>query len=183
MDYYRPARSSDFRKNSGCLFIGNVPYTIGETELFEIFDRIGPVDSVVIGKDKRTGNHRGHAFVQYKNPQDAQLAYERLKGFTVKDRQLRIDFDAGLESKARVFTSRMPETSRYSPYDRNASSRYVRSMGTRRYSPRRRSISPPAHMHPRRYSPGRERSPVRRYPSRSPSPYGRYSPRARGPHY
>jgi RNA recognition motif-containing protein len=110
MDEYRGAPRADFRKSSGCLFIGNVPYSIGEPELFEIFDRIGPVSSVVVGKDKRTGNHRGHAFVQYKNQSDAQEAYYKLKGYTVKDRQLRIDFDAGLETKSRVFTRVAPES-------------------------------------------------------------------------
>src|SRR5262245_40679213 len=43
------------RRDSSTLFIGNLPYHFRERDLGECFERCGPIKSVTIGINKRTG--------------------------------------------------------------------------------------------------------------------------------
>ena len=41
------------------LYVGNLPYEVGETELHELFARAGTVESVNVVRDQMTGRARG----------------------------------------------------------------------------------------------------------------------------
>jgi len=54
------------------LFVGQVPKTMAETDLFPIFLKYGPIQDVVVIRDKHTGQHRGCAFVTYLSNESAE---------------------------------------------------------------------------------------------------------------
>jgi cold-inducible RNA-binding protein len=73
------------------LFVGNLPYEVGETELEELFGRVGPVDSVRVMRDMATGRARGFAFVEMASPDDAQRAIDELNQSQLGGRTLAVN--------------------------------------------------------------------------------------------
>jgi len=62
------------------LFVGQVPKTMNEEDIFPTFDSFGPLKDVSIIRDKHTQLHRGCAFVTYYAASDAEQAQEALHG-------------------------------------------------------------------------------------------------------
>jgi len=60
------------------LFVGQVPKAMGETDLFPIFLKYGPIQDVVVIRDKHTGQHRGCAFVTFLNNDSAEKCESEL---------------------------------------------------------------------------------------------------------
>jgi cold-inducible RNA-binding protein len=62
------------------LFVGNLSYSLDETQLGEIFGEFGTVESVAIVNDRETGRSRGFGFVEMANDAEAQAAIDALNG-------------------------------------------------------------------------------------------------------
>jgi RNA recognition motif-containing protein len=73
------------------LYVGNLPYEVGETELQELFARIGPVDSVTVMRDQATGRARGFGFVEMSTDDDAQKAIAELNASQMGGRSLAVN--------------------------------------------------------------------------------------------
>jgi cold-inducible RNA-binding protein len=73
------------------LYVGNLPYEIGETELQELFARAGSVESVTVMRDQATGRARGFAFVEMSSDEEAQNAISQLNGNQVGGRSLTVN--------------------------------------------------------------------------------------------
>ena len=73
------------------LYVGNLPYEIGETELQDLFARAGSVESVDVMRDQATGRARGFAFVEMSTDEEAQNAITTLSGTQVGGRSLTVN--------------------------------------------------------------------------------------------
>jgi cold-inducible RNA-binding protein len=73
------------------LYVGNLPYEVGETELQDLFSQVGPVDSVRVMRDMATGRARGFAFVEMGTEEDAQKAVSQLNATQLGGRSLTIN--------------------------------------------------------------------------------------------
>ncbi len=73
------------------IYVGNLPYSITEEALEELFKAYGDVSAVRIIKDKFTGNSKGFAFVEMGTEDAAQEAIDGLNGKEVDGRALRIN--------------------------------------------------------------------------------------------
>ena len=73
------------------LYVGNLPYEVGETELQELFGRAGSVESVSVIRDRATGRARGFAFVEMASDEDAQTAIRELNASQVGGRSLTVN--------------------------------------------------------------------------------------------
>jgi cold-inducible RNA-binding protein len=73
------------------LYVGNLPYEVGETELQELFERAGSVESVNVMRDQATGRARGFAFVEMRTDEEAQSAITALNGTEVGGRSLTVN--------------------------------------------------------------------------------------------
>ncbi len=73
------------------LYVGNLAFTIGETELRQLFEQKGGVDSVTIMRDLDTGRSRGFAFVEMSTEEAAQKAITELNSFAVGGRSLTVN--------------------------------------------------------------------------------------------
>jgi RNA recognition motif-containing protein len=70
------------------LFVGNLPFSLSEANLEEIFSQSGKVVSVSIPVDRDTGRKRGFAFVEMENQSEAEQAIRELNGSNVEGRQI-----------------------------------------------------------------------------------------------
>ena len=73
------------------LYVGNLPYEIGETELHEMFARAGSVESVTVMRDQATGRARGFAFVEMSTDEEAQKAITELNDYQLGGRGLTVN--------------------------------------------------------------------------------------------
>jgi cold-inducible RNA-binding protein len=73
------------------LYVGNLPYEIGETELEALFARAGSVESVTVMRDQATGRTRGFAFVEMGSDEEAQNAIRELNASQVGGRSLTVN--------------------------------------------------------------------------------------------
>jgi RNA recognition motif-containing protein len=73
------------------LYVGNLPYEIGETELQDMFARAGSVESVTVMRDQMTGRARGFAFVEMSTDEEAQTAIRDLNEAQLGGRRLTVN--------------------------------------------------------------------------------------------
>ena len=73
------------------LYVGNLPYETGETELQELFARAGNVETVKVMRDMATGRPRGFAFVEMSSDDEAQKAITELNEFQLGGRGLTVN--------------------------------------------------------------------------------------------
>ncbi|MCA9555872.1 MAG: RNA-binding protein [Myxococcales bacterium] len=74
------------------LYVGNLPYTTTEDELFNVFGQDGrKVAEVAIINDRETGRPRGFGFVTMASDEDAAAAIEALDGYSMGGRTLRVN--------------------------------------------------------------------------------------------
>ncbi len=73
------------------LFVGNLPFSTDERQLQELFQAVGPVDSVNIVRDQATGRARGFAFVEMQSDEAAQAAIQRLNETELDGRRLAVN--------------------------------------------------------------------------------------------
>jgi RNA recognition motif-containing protein len=73
------------------LYVGNLPYEVGEAELQELFAPFGAVDSVNVMRDNATGRARGFAFVEMTTNAEAEAAASGLNGHELGGRALTVN--------------------------------------------------------------------------------------------
>lgn len=73
------------------LYVGNLPYTVSEDELRDIFSEFGEVSSVNIISDKFSGQSKGFGFVEMPNQAEAEDAIKALNESSVKGRNIKVN--------------------------------------------------------------------------------------------
>jgi len=73
------------------IFVGNLPFSVGEEQLQELFGQKGTVDSVTVMRDAYTGRSRGFGFVNMASDEEAQKAIEELNGYSLDERNLTVN--------------------------------------------------------------------------------------------
>ncbi|KAI0080420.1 hypothetical protein K474DRAFT_1689233 [Panus rudis PR-1116 ss-1] len=90
---------------SKVVFVGNVPYNMGEEQLIEAFKSVGQVIGFRLVYDRDTGKPKGYGFCEFADHDTALSAVRNLNGQDVGGRPLRIDLadsDPFLEGKTTV---------------------------------------------------------------------------------
>ncbi|MCJ7563928.1 MAG: RNA-binding protein [Candidatus Aminicenantes bacterium] len=73
------------------IYVGNLLRTLSETELKEVFQVYGTVQTASIIKDKMTGDSRGFGFVEMPNRDEAMKAIASLNGKDLKGRNMTVN--------------------------------------------------------------------------------------------
>jgi RNA recognition motif-containing protein len=73
------------------LYVGNLPFSAGETELQELFAQAGSVESVKVMRDMATGRARGFAFVEMSTDDEAQAAIDKFHNYEFGGRNLTVN--------------------------------------------------------------------------------------------
>ena len=70
------------------LFVGNLPYSVTDESLTQLFSQYGNLVSANVIKDKYTGRSRGFAFVEMTTEEEAQKAIASLNGYNIEGRNM-----------------------------------------------------------------------------------------------
>ena len=73
------------------LFVGNLSFNTDERRLQELFESIGPVDSVNVVRDQMTGRARGFAFVEMQSDESAQAAIQKFNETELDGRRIAVN--------------------------------------------------------------------------------------------
>ncbi|MEN8117513.1 MAG: RNA-binding protein [Bacteroidota bacterium] len=83
------------------IYVGNLPFNLGEEDLKEIFEEYGAVASTKIISDKFTGRSKGFGFVEMESDDEANNAIKELNNAEVAGRNIKVN-----ESKPRENNNR-----------------------------------------------------------------------------
>ncbi|CAD6569039.1 MAG: hypothetical protein CYPHOPRED_003032 [Cyphobasidiales sp. Tagirdzhanova-0007] len=72
------------------IYVGSLPFSLRENDLRQIFEPFGPIDVVDLHFDNITQKSKGYCFVQYKKHSDAQQALDKMNGFEIAGRGIRV---------------------------------------------------------------------------------------------
>lgn len=72
------------------LFVGNLPWSVGDAELTQIFAKHGEVQSARVINDRDTGRSRGFGFVEM-DTEDLNAVIRATDGYEVDGRNLRVN--------------------------------------------------------------------------------------------
>lgn len=74
------------------LYIGNIPYESTDAELNKMFRGLDNLEDVRVAVDRVTGFPRGFAHADFTDVESARRAFEKLSGFDLGGRALRVDY-------------------------------------------------------------------------------------------
>ena len=72
------------------LYVGNLPYSVSDSDLEAMFAPHGSVKSAQVIMDRDTGRSKGFGFVEFENDSEAKAAMEALNGSEVGGRSLTV---------------------------------------------------------------------------------------------
>ena len=73
------------------LYVGNLPYTISDSELQQLFEQHGSVTSAQVVMDRDTGRSKGFGFIEMGTDAEAQAAITALHGAEFGGRTLTVN--------------------------------------------------------------------------------------------
>ena len=72
------------------IYVGCINYDVREDSIKQAFLPFGPIRSITMSWDSMTGKHKGFAFVEFEQPEAAQLALEQMNGILVCSRNIKV---------------------------------------------------------------------------------------------
>ncbi|XP_060859535.1 RNA-binding protein 34-like [Metopolophium dirhodum] len=87
------------------IFIGNLPYSIQEDEIWDYFKDCGTISAVRIVRDNATGVSKGFGYVDFETKESVELAMQ-IKGKKVQNREIRIKRIETNKNTNKVFNKR-----------------------------------------------------------------------------
>ncbi len=88
------------------IYVGNLPYTVTNDQLAEMFAPYGQIGDATVVMDRDTGRSKGFGFVDMADDAAAQAAIAELNGRTMGDRNLTVNEARPREDRSRRGGSR-----------------------------------------------------------------------------
>jgi RNA recognition motif-containing protein len=73
------------------VYVGNLPYSVTEAEMTEVFSEYGTVKRVYLPTDRESGRMRGFGFVEMSSESEEDKVIETLDGAEWQGRELRVN--------------------------------------------------------------------------------------------
>jgi len=73
------------------LYVGNLSYSIGDSDIKALFEPYGTVTSATVIMDRETGRSKGFGFVEMGSDQEAQAAIAACNGKEIEGRALTVN--------------------------------------------------------------------------------------------
>lgn len=73
------------------IYVGNLPNSVNEGDLREVFQAFGEVSTAAVIKDKFSGESRGFGFVEMPNKDEAEKAISLTNGKDLKGRTAKVN--------------------------------------------------------------------------------------------
>ncbi len=84
---------------SNKLYVGNLSYSVGDTDLEQQFSAYGRVQSAKVMTDRETGRSKGFGFVEMSSGSEAEAAIQGLNGKNVGGRDLTVNVARPMEAR------------------------------------------------------------------------------------
>ena len=81
------------------LYVGNLPYSVSDDMLKDLFAQAGTVQSATIITDKMSGRSKGFGFVEMSTEDEAQEAIKTLNGKEFEGRALTVNEARPMEAR------------------------------------------------------------------------------------
>lgn len=72
------------------LYVSNLPFSLNDSGLGQLFNEIGSVVSAKIITDRDTGRSKGFGFVEMSNDDEAEQAIAKVNGKEINGRAIRV---------------------------------------------------------------------------------------------
>jgi cold-inducible RNA-binding protein len=72
------------------IYVGNLPYSIGNEQLAQVFSAYGDVSEATVVVDRDSGQSKGFGFVEMVDAEAAKNAIASLNGTTLDNRTIRV---------------------------------------------------------------------------------------------
>jgi len=73
------------------IYVGNLPYSVSDKDLKEMFSSYGEIVEAVVIKDKYSGRSKGFGFVTFADEESAQKAVSEMNEKEVQGRNLKVN--------------------------------------------------------------------------------------------
>ena len=74
------------------LYVGNLPYSVTNEALMDLFAEFGDITSALVITDRATGRSKGFGFVEFADEEAAKAALEAMNEKEIEGRPLKVDF-------------------------------------------------------------------------------------------
>tara|TARA_Y100000034_G_scaffold81182_1_gene97327 strand:+ start:268 stop:552 length:285 start_codon:yes stop_codon:yes gene_type:complete len=73
------------------VYVGNLPFTVDDDKLKELFSEFGEAEEVIVIKDKFSGRSKGFGFITFKEDESAKKAISEMNDKEVEGRKLKVN--------------------------------------------------------------------------------------------
>jgi RNA recognition motif-containing protein len=73
------------------IYVGNLPFSVDDSALKELFSKFGDISEAVVIKDKFSNRSKGFGFVTFAEDASAQKAVEEMNGKEVDGREIKVN--------------------------------------------------------------------------------------------
>ncbi|KAJ3075103.1 hypothetical protein HDU98_009171 [Podochytrium sp. JEL0797] len=87
------------------LYVGSLDFSLTEDDIRTLFEIHGDVEFVQLHKDPETQRSKGFAFIQFKRAQDAKSALEKMHGYDLKGRQLKVGYSTEADKSGLAYNN------------------------------------------------------------------------------
>lgn len=76
----------------GIIYIGHIPRLLFEPQLREYFSQFGTVTRLRLSRSKKTGNHKGYAYIEFECEEVAKIVADTMNNYLFCERLLKCEF-------------------------------------------------------------------------------------------
>lgn len=73
------------------IYVGNLPFSVDDEKLREIFEKFGEITEAMVIKDKFSGRSKGFGFVTFTSNESAEKAIAELNDKAIEGRNLKVN--------------------------------------------------------------------------------------------
>lgn len=81
------------------VYVGNLPWSVDDEKLKELFSSYGDIEEATIIKDKFSGRSKGFGFVTFSNDEAAQKAITEMNDKDIEGRKLKVNEAKPMEDR------------------------------------------------------------------------------------
>jgi len=81
------------------VYVGNLPFSVDEDELRNMFSSFGDIEEVSLIKDKFSGRSKGFGFVTFKDDEAGSKAVSDMNGKDMQGRELKVSEAKPMEER------------------------------------------------------------------------------------
>lgn len=97
---------NDNMENKKKVFVGNLPWSVTQDSLQNLFSEFGEITQVSLITDRMTGRSKGFAFVEFAEEASAQAAIDKMAGYVLEERELVVNIARPREPRNDRFSRR-----------------------------------------------------------------------------